>query len=860
MNHPANRRLTRTVFALSTIALLGPWVSDARGAVTALTIQKVEVTQAIQCLDQSHGYTNCEDNSLELTTNRPVAVRVYLTHDGVPISTDPFAPILRDVPVTLRWIATHEDYPSGYVPEEWQVLADVPGETDLRKLRNDTRGAVNFVIPPYQNSNPNDPSERWWLLGNPNKENLLWIEAEVDFQGTKHTLEMQLGGKDAQGNDLPGGLFPRDPIRVTWVFVYYNPKPPPNSPPQLKKWADSRVGSYDRFMHEIFPRPVQYMGTGGGFVDYDHLDCPAEYQGCPHTAFDYNPLLYKLGKHYFFLQQQYSQTPELIPDVVVGWLPNTVGPPGVYLDDAAFVVEKPSRPRSEQALAHEVAHADKVSGALDIGTVILCETGILEAGFNVFSRAALEGDYFNDVMTWNIGDWISPYTWKEMLGQGGECLAPVSSSSASELTADWEQPAVAKQPAMSTATQPTVLIGGRVNLNGTGALDYPLQLDSSGPFDTSDPAGEYCLDLNNGAGVLLWSHCFDLFTGACRDCGPSEEEMFVFALPLAVGTEKILLRRNGTVLDAVTRSPNAPSLAVSTPPDDPETLQWTATDADGDVLRYTVLYSYDGGASWSPIAVDVTRTSVSTRISRLAGGNSSMFRVLASDGFNTSSADTGTVYVTRKAPFTSIRVPMDQAFVSRADDFVMLIGSAWDGEDGVLGGTSLRWDSSIDGLLGYGKEVYVKPSSISSGRHLLTLTAEDDDGDTTTATVMLDVGNPVGIDIKPGSFPNSLRIKSRGTIPVALLSTGDFDAGGQTDVSSLTFGRTGTEESLAFCTSGLEDVDGDGLMDLVCHFRTRLTGFQCGDREGVLKGETMGGTPLQGMDSVRLVPCGQEKK
>ena len=34
----------------------------------------------------------------------------------------------------------------------------------------------------------------------------------------------------------------------------------------------------------------------------------------------------------------------------------------------------------------------------------------------------------------------------------------------------------------------------------------------------------------------------------------------------------------------------------------------------------------------------------------------------------------------------------------------------------------------------------------------------------------------VAIDIKPGSFPNSINIKSKGVIPVAVLSTTDFDA------------------------------------------------------------------------------------
>jgi hypothetical protein len=38
----------------------------------------------------------------------------------------------------------------------------------------------------------------------------------------------------------------------------------------------------------------------------------------------------------------------------------------------------------------------------------------------------------------------------------------------------------------------------------------------------------------------------------------------------------------------------------------------------------------------------------------------------------------------------------------------------------------------------------------------------------------------------------------------------------------LTFGRTGKEQSLAFCNTGGEDVNGDGLSDLVLSFRDAI--------------------------------------
>lgn len=109
----------------------------------------------------------------------------------------------------------------------------------------------------------------------------------------------------------------------------------------------------------------------------------------------------------------------------------------------------------------------------------------------------------------------------------------------------------------------------------------------------------------------------------------------------------------------------------------------------------------------------------------------------------------------------------------------------------------------------------------------------------------------VTIDVKPGSDPNSINVKSQGNIPVAILSHAGFDAPSQVDVASLTFGRTGDEKSLNKCNSSPEDANGDGLLDLVCHFDTQLSGFQAGDTVGTLNGRLLDGTPFTASDAVR---------
>jgi len=108
----------------------------------------------------------------------------------------------------------------------------------------------------------------------------------------------------------------------------------------------------------------------------------------------------------------------------------------------------------------------------------------------------------------------------------------------------------------------------------------------------------------------------------------------------------------------------------------------------------------------------------------------------------------------------------------------------------------------------------------------------------------------IAIDIMPGQDPAIINPQSRGNVPVAILSSATFNATTQVDTSSLTLGSTGNESSLAFCNSSGEDVNGDGLLDLVCHFNTQQAGFKSTDTMGVLKGRTVSGTLIQGSDTV----------
>src|SRR5207244_12797416 len=97
---------------------------------------------------------------------------------------------------------------------------------------------------------------------------------------------------------------------------------------------------------------------------------------------------------------------------------------------------------------------------------------------------------------------------------------------------------------------------------------------------------------------------------------------------------------------------------------------------------------------------------------------------------------------------------------------------------------------------------------------------------TTTRTALSEPTTQMLIDIRPRDFPNSINPRSNGVIPVAILTNHDFDAH-TVDPHSVRFGKQGTEASAVHFA--MVDVDGDGDLDLLLHFRIQDTQIHCCD-------------------------------
>lgn len=125
--------------------------------------------------------------------------------------------------------------------------------------------------------------------------------------------------------------------------------------------------------------------------------------------------------------------------------------------------------------------------------------------------------------------------------------------------------------------------------------------------------------------------------------------------------------------------------------------------------------------------------------------------------------------------------------------------------------------------------------------------------DRTVLAVSYRVERRVEIDVRPSDEGAPVVLRSGGHVPVAILSQSDFSAPEEIDVGSLTFGKTGTEPSLAFCNDEPDDLNLDGFEDLVCHFFTNEAGFTPGDTEAVLRGSTRSGLPIRGVAAIRVI-------
>jgi len=105
---------------------------------------------------------------------------------------------------------------------------------------------------------------------------------------------------------------------------------------------------------------------------------------------------------------------------------------------------------------------------------------------------------------------------------------------------------------------------------------------------------------------------------------------------------------------------------------------------------------------------------------------------------------------------------------------------------------------------------------------------------------------PVDIDIKPGGARNSINLRSKGVVTVAVLSSASFNP---LDVIVDTV-RIAGASPVKFTH---KDINSDGVADLVLHFRTQDLQLKSNSTELTLTAKLRDGRSITGTDSVRIL-------
>ncbi|MDT8306588.1 MAG: hypothetical protein RRC07_11685 [Anaerolineae bacterium] len=335
------------------------------------------------------------------------------------------------------------------------------------------------------------------------------------------------------------------------------------------------------------------------------------------------------------------------------------------------------------------------------------------------------------------GAWISPYRW-ENLFDNAAIIAPAAAAAASP-EVEGPNPATQRMLLAAQEIEEVLYLSGRLGDGGDGELD-PVLVEQGIP--TPVPAGsQYTIELRGAGGTLLQSISFDMIFEDVEG-NPLPNVYFDFRVPNPGGVKSIQLKDGSTPLDEIVVSDNAPQVTIQQPGagtvwNTSGTIRWTATDPDSGDLRFNLFYSPDNGATWLPIAGDVDAREYTVDTTLLAGSTEAKIRIIATDGFNTTTVDsTGTFTVANQAPLVNMDSPLPGQLFS-SGQFIPLQATAHDPEGAALGDENYLWKAG-------GEVVAFGPDSgvfLPDGAHTITLEVRDDLDNVTTLSVPIVVGS-----------------------------------------------------------------------------------------------------------------------
>ena len=615
-------------------------------------------------------------------------------------------------------------------------------------------GPVHAQLNLYRNGNfiqallPSNPGGEITIQQSPDRGTLgdsFYFDLPASWQSGTVTLEGRIGSEWAQtntSNDRASATVTFEytpPIDVTLVNVSYTVTG------TLYNTSLQEVLDLESWLKRIYPVPgvKPIYGWMGAYAAKLNAKNEMTYPSCANVNADLT--WHKANNSFGTASLPWSRTYGMVSDA------------GRFMRGCAgnTVASGPSWLTGEWYGSHELGHAYKQAhtrgtspapcGNCDLGAcgpwgTCGCEGGAVDHGRNgnislTVLRYAGTTFYGFDIQTLAIyppttkenmsycnPEWISDYTYESILDRmKWEAVHPAGTMAAASMRGEY----LSVFGTIVTATQQVT-------------LDPFYRLS-----DTTDMLGrvpgDYSIRLSGASGQQLADYQFTPSSthldpgSSCANSPPASPPAQIMEyVPWVPGTARVSIFHGASELAYRRVSEHAPVVTVLAPGGgatlDGESVivSWSATDEDGDPLSFSVEYSVDGGAHWSMLQSHITAQSITLPLAKLPGAQAGKFRVLATDGVNTSSGmSQGTFVVADKPPALRIESPASGARYVPGQP-VALIGAAYDLEDGALEGGALSWSSDLAGPLGTGEMLHI--TDLALGRHTITLAVQDTAG------------------------------------------------------------------------------------------------------------------------------------
>ena len=641
-----------------------------------LRFRGVEMTQGIQVFQEpedphcvsDHNHPNfifC-NNSIPMVAGRHTLIRAYVGCDrGCPSG---------DTVVRLRLIKDgqiHDSLDRQLSTERLRQLDPLA----ISELRLNLDNSVNFeFFPP--------PA---------------WFEGQVTFE--LEATSAVAAEQTAVSLSLTKDFEVRKPLRIAYLPIEFQGMRPPD-PVDIDYW-----------MLRMYPVPE---------VKYYRLPMPdLVWEGDMGKSEVLRRLLYT-----YWLYAQY-QTAETRPDQLFGWLPqelynggasdpfwcpNCAGP---HSSRVAFGGLRPEQDiGGPRILVHEIAHnlgaqhawsptnkedagcfrAEGVDIRVDPDWPYAQTPHIQEVGLDLYSDPpVVYAPSVYDMMAYCTQPWISPHTYRKIFD------SPFLKPDSMDLFSYTDF-----QPQVQTTEGGMLMVSGLVYPDGSVSRPEVIRLNGDAfgsaaagfdpPLEFIPPAGDdYCLTIYAKDDAALAEHCFDVGFVDLETGLPTEPSPYFFTLPRvnAAEVEKVTVSKDRLAVITVSPTNSSPQVNITYPNgeevlDGVQTITWDGYDDDGDLLRYDLLYSPDGGLSWLPLAIQQRDTSFSFQTNQVPPSTNGLIRVIASDGFNTAVDESDRGFAIRSLPRNSISM-LGPASVKPGQKFEVSIVANQVAEPGLFG-------------------------------------------------------------------------------------------------------------------------------------------------------------------------------